>query len=157
MKTIKFRGLAIKGKRWVYGYYCKVEGTHYIIPESAEDYNSYIIGLIEVDPESVGQFTGIRDKKRTKEYPEGQEIYGAIPIDGKMSKGEDIVSVYYSCIDNKGWHEGSVKYDLSKGGCFTYAGFFIFNLQLLSEQQGFELEVIGNAIENPELLERAEK
>ena len=29
----------------------------------------------EVIPETVGQFTGLRDNKRTKEFPEGQRIF----------------------------------------------------------------------------------
>ena len=29
----------------------------------------------EVIPETVGQYTGLKDRKRTPEYPEGQEIY----------------------------------------------------------------------------------
>ena len=81
----KYRGLTKDGK-WVYGWYVKVEGKHYIVPDDAKllrrtisDYNTVfgdvIVGFIEVIPKTVGQSTGLKDKKRTKEYPEGQEIY----------------------------------------------------------------------------------
>lgn len=61
MREIKFRGLRIDGKGWVYGYV---------------DYNEYNnIAVIHSDasttqviPETVGQFTGLTDKN-------GKEIY----------------------------------------------------------------------------------
>lgn len=66
-----------KDGRVVTGYHCKVEGRHYIIPESA--YRSIsqnsLYGLVEIDPSTLAQATGIRDNKRNEEFPEGQEIY----------------------------------------------------------------------------------
>jgi len=76
MRQIKFRAKIkstdpIISKRWVYGYYCKVEGKHYIIPDDAEitesvNYESAITGFLEVDPETVEQYIGDKD---------GKEIY----------------------------------------------------------------------------------
>ena len=33
---LKCRGLAIETRKWVYGYYCKIEGKHYIILKDAQ-------------------------------------------------------------------------------------------------------------------------
>jgi len=59
MRTIKFRGLRVDGKGWVYGHYYDDEIQSFII----SGINTY-----EVIPESVGQFTGLIDI-------EGKEIY----------------------------------------------------------------------------------
>jgi len=49
MRTIKFRGLRVDGKGWVYGHYYDDEIQSFII----SGINTY-----EVIPKSVGQFTG---------------------------------------------------------------------------------------------------
>lgn len=61
-----YRGLTKKGK-WVYGWYCKVENRHYIVPDSAKRYaidkdDPGFYGNREVIPETVGQSTGLKDK-----------------------------------------------------------------------------------------------
>ena len=79
----KYRGLTGTGK-WFYGYYCYWQNRHYIVPlnEVYEDgfhggeITTYsLAGWRLVKPVTVGEFIGKRDRKRTKEYPIGQEIY----------------------------------------------------------------------------------
>ena len=66
MREIKFRGLTLKDKVWVYGHYCKVEGRSFIIPPDAyivlgrsfyiditPDDEIICMGLVEVDPETL--------------------------------------------------------------------------------------------------------
>lgn len=70
-----YRAIPIGGKDFVYGWY--VENWNHGVFSKAT--GSYIIDKFGtwhiVIPETVGQYTGLKDKKRTEEYPEGQEIY----------------------------------------------------------------------------------
>jgi hypothetical protein len=71
MKMRKYRGLT-KEDKWVYGWYMERYGQSYIINiDSKRDVDN----MFAVIPETVGQQVGPKDKKRTKKYPEGQEIY----------------------------------------------------------------------------------
>lgn len=64
-REVKFRGLRIDGKGWVYGGYFQhtpdEDGVRYYI----FDFNE---GAVEVIPESVGQFTGLHDNN-------GKEVF----------------------------------------------------------------------------------
>lgn len=59
MKIPKWRGLT-KDDKWVYGWYAKVEGKHFIITENAglryHECPDGIHGIEEVIPETVGQY-----------------------------------------------------------------------------------------------------
>ena len=60
MRTIKFRGKRIDNGEWVYGY---LADEDYI-----NDIYSIDLSSIEVDRDTVGQFSGLFDKN-------GKEIY----------------------------------------------------------------------------------
>ena len=61
-----YRGMTKEGE-WVYGWYM---GRDQMMIWEGD-----IGHAIQVIPETVAQSTGMKDCKRTEEYPEGQEIY----------------------------------------------------------------------------------
>lgn len=122
MREIKFRGKDKRTGEWVYGYLAGLdviaEGTYY------EDhiYLTLITPVI-VDPNTVGQFIGTKDKY-------GRDIYEGDIVKGFW--GDDI---------------GVIKYDESN------ARFVIECKKYRMDIASYKwLEVIGNIYDNPDLL-----
>ena len=64
-----YRGKRLDGE-WVYGWYAENPNGEPVI--YSPDNPAF---PRRVDPATVGQSTGLKDCKRTAEYPDGQEIY----------------------------------------------------------------------------------
>lgn len=111
MREILFRGKTVHGK-WVYGSLISA-GSYCCILESEEDvhpmdypYLDDELGVIDgkatpVDPETVGQFTGVFDKDSNKIF-EG-----------------DIVNEFYGPIDAERQYE--VRFAPDRGGWYPFA------------------------------------
>ncbi|WP_024833816.1 YopX family protein [Ruminiclostridium josui] len=133
MREIKARGKRTDNGEWVYGCYLKrwigAKYKHYIHDGLLE---------FEVIPETVGEFTGLHDKKRTEQYPEGQEIYEG-----------DILTQSFTDEDGKikSFSPLLVKYVQSQ---------FVGENKVLDRLHGLwadiEHEIIGNIHDNPELI-----
>ena len=67
MRTIKFRGYNKKTRSWIHGFYFMNRGEHFIAPDGMQSPDRTWEDFLVV-PESIGQFTGIKDKN-------GVEIY----------------------------------------------------------------------------------
>jgi len=144
MREIEFRGVVknvdTPKKRWVHGYDCKVEGKAYIIFDDAEIetddfYQETIAGFVEVVPETVGQYTGLKDKN-------GQKIYEG-----------DIVEFN---VVNPIWDEEKQEYKEHRPETWRRAVYYKapkFWIHWYPER----LEVIGNIYENPELRQENDK
>lgn len=146
MREILFRGKRKDNGEWVEGFYVRVGNIHYIFTgkicfgQGYADFDRY-----KVDPETVGQYTGLRDCKRTAEYPEGQMIFEG-----------DVINVERDlhCGENKKEREifnGVVWYD-DKHTCFGIKS-KKYRCLPIHRFKGDYSTIIGNIHDNPEILE----
>ena len=128
-RTIKFRGKSIYGDGWLLGSLIKIEEDRYaVIPNLNYIEIGKSIGMYEVCPETVGQFSGLFDKN-------GKEIYeGDI-----LLMGEDEGVRIYNKVG-------------VKDGCFGYIGEYSGELLPFCNYNVTE-EVVGNIYDNPYLTE----
>lgn len=91
-REIKFRGKQIDNGEWVYGY---LADEDYI-----NDINSIDLSSIEVDRDTIGQFTGLLDKNG-KEIYEGdivERIAHQIPVSDLLAMSYLIVILHFSAL-----------------------------------------------------------
>ena len=150
MREIKFRGKVrkieffetvndtypINKDYWVYGWLVKdADGKTFILPADEthvddKDNRLYFDGvpiIPEVAPETIGEYTGQKDKN-------GQEIY----------EGDVVATVLHGCryVQEVVWSDFTNGFSFRGHGCGP-----IFH-------KSSYMEVIGNIHDNPELLEQ---
>ena len=122
-----FKGKRLDNGVWVQGYLFGLWEKRYILWGMTND----IPNMIEVDPSTICQCTGLKDKN------------------GKLIWENDIV-VYRDFTEEKyviAWKQDEACFEYQQYGCS------IMNFEQLS---GCEVEVIGNIFDNAELLESEE-
>lgn len=147
-----FRGKHIDSGGWVFGYYVKCRGNHYILrfyDETGYDDRWESSEWIKVSPESIAQYTTLNDKN-------DKPIYGSIEIDEKLTKGGDIVQCTgYQHKEFKAhilWDDNICGFEL--WSC-TNGGDDLRNFVDNDGEKadvGWSIEVIGNNIDNSDLL-----
>ena len=131
-RTIKFRGKSIYSEDWLYGSLVKIEKDRYaVIPPLNNIEIGKSIGMYEVYPETVGQFTGLLDKDG-KEIYEG-DILHTITF-GFNPEEYTAIILYRNC-----------SFQLSNG-----RNLFYFGQSDLTKMD--DTIVIGNIYDNPELI-----
>lgn len=143
---VKFRGKRVDGSGWVVG---SLIGDNVIVGKIIDFNDEYFNTEFwyKVEPSSIGMFTGLNDKN-------GKEIYGAVGENGgdivkfKASWGDYIGKIEYGIIGEDGEKHAAFGYYVIRNGAKES-----FYLSLIDINQT-ATEIIGNAFDNPELLEK---
>lgn len=138
MRKILFRGKRRDGRGWVHGYYLECNGPCILDKDEMFFGHDGVDGLYNVDPSTVGQYTGLKDRN-------GVRIFEGDVFRCKEARGFVRFGTYASAY--------------SSGD--THIGFYIewivdrmlrIDLAFWTNQR--EIEVIGNIHDNPELIRR---
>ncbi len=130
MRGIKFRGKRVDNGEWIIGDLVTVAHKHFIDDDIDKE---------RVDPATVGQFTGLKDK-------DGAEIYEMDIVCFKIVLDEPIPEGFEECME-------IIKPVIFVGGAF------VVDISFLGAEQDYilisnaeELVVVGDIHDNPELL-----
>lgn len=142
MREYKFRGKRIDNGEWVYGNLL----TYFNKP-AIQDYAQTNGEIFLVDPDTVGQYTGLKDRN-------GKEIY-----EGDIIQFEDMGEVGYEYKEGYDFINRAIV--TFENGRFTLDEFMDTNSGVVEELADHEetysvikhSEVIGNRWDNPDLLE----
>ncbi len=137
MREIKFRGIPtdnntsyFEDEEFVYGYLVISDYKYYILLDLLDNIkrDDYAVYMVEVKPETIGQYTGLHDKN-------GKEIYEG-----------DILQIDI----DRAWIIWNEKY------CYFQLvpiGDYYFDSDVIGQTLEYtETEIIGNIYENKELL-----
>lgn len=144
MREYKFRGKRVDNGEWVYGNYFIDERDiedGFIwrdIPQIQQRYGDHY-QYYDVDPSTVGQYTGLKDKN-------GKEIYEGDILRHKWNCG---YNKWLETISIVKWHKGAFVVDDKKRADW------LLSLHACADNWA-EVEVIGNRWDNPELLKEVE-
>jgi len=134
MREILFRGKRKDNGKWVYGYFVQICGEGFII---TKDEISWVISIGQFDisycdviPETVGQYTGVKDENNKRIF-EGDIIEYRDDMGKIMGKG-------------------IIEYDYKNGGYEVIR----LNLNYYPMVLSSCCRIVGNKWDDPELLEK---
>jgi len=133
MREIKFRGKRKDNGEWVYGVVVQGNFFTFIVTRIKTINKNLFTDLVyhEVDPETVGQFTGLLDKN-------GREVFEG-----------DVCSFKFEWQDR-------VEEVIFMGGSFALGWCISLRQSQIDEHKEVRstIEIIGNIYENPDLLQQ---
>jgi uncharacterized phage protein (TIGR01671 family) len=128
MREILFRGKRKDNREWFRGNLLRLNKLAFIVPKNTWFKYGELSAVIEVYPETIGQYTGMKDKNGTKIF-EGDIVHGLMDYGpAGLYERNNIVINFNETVGGYEWQ--------------------YFNLDTI--------EVIGNIYDNPELLEEHE-
>jgi len=152
MREILFRGRSLIGNEWIEGDLSRVvhdDGRCYVFPVDSYDGPDFY----EVDPGTVGEFTGLTDKNSVKIF-EGD----IVESEDKIIDGIFWFQVCFGIcggtqnvlheVGYMGFYLQPVGETAKKYACFGIRNDIVF---WIKQKEG--IKVIGNIHDNPELLE----
>ena len=148
-RAIKFRGRLISDGRWIEGDLRQMPDGPCVIYLTDRNHGE------AVDPQTVGQFTGICEAGTfNADYPDeyaGKPVYeGDIVMPEGDYSAEPRVVVFYECMFGLATAK---EYDHLKNGAHPYLNDYAHLPTLGDYPMQGPLKVIGNVYDNPELLE----
>lgn len=129
MREIKFRGYNAKNKEWLYGCYLINRGEHFICPDGIQPADKTSEDF-QIDPETLGQFTGLKDKH-------GKEIYEGDVLKENTTKSKYIVE----------WRADTAAFVMVLSKTDQW-----YNMMFAQH-----IKIIGNIHDNPELVKGGEQ
>ena len=129
-REILFKAKRIDNGEWVEGYYVYCRKRHYILQvlNKAIGFDEREYEWVEVDPDTICQYTGLTDKN------------------GKKIWENDILRIGENAKLMVSWHHFKASWVLSKKG-WMYNHFFGESVE------PEDVEAVGNIFDNAELLE----
>lgn len=140
MREIIFRGKSKESGEWIYGVPCYFDDSRHIVKYLYNAEGGYVVGAEseEVIPDTIGQYTGLKDANGTK-------IFEGDIVESRASENKEDWK-YWQVI----FYDGSYCFEREvKKRKYKYEQ----NLLCEDEVSLYGLVVVGNIHDNPELLE----
>lgn len=124
MRKILFRGKSLDNRKWESGYLLENQGRTFIY-QATNDNGRISVAAVEVDPATVGQYTGLKDKN-------GKKVYEA-----------DILTVTFRNMGVVEWRDGGFVVNFGDMGVFELTHCFGYTYQMC---------ITGNIHDNADLI-----